>query len=389
MVISSFLAIILLCSLFERFAIANRKEISKLTIFLHVGPHKTGSSHIQYYLTKVRQNLMERGICWPSLSNISTSYSHKALSSLAFDLRSKDQANPQILQEVTKCLTRGLSVIISAEDLCNLDEEEIFILRDALIHLIPSQVKIQFQVIIYYREWISRMYSTYAEETRKSLGKGISFSRHLFIYYDKFYNSAQMNTLLLARRYQKVFGMRNLVIIDYDGVNAARKDIAYVFVCDVLKTLCTESEGLNEKALRENRKPNIPFLHLVYLVQRHIQARGNTVCKFDDSFISETMRYFVTRKLSPPIIRSDVAFLHPLSRAFDIEFRKEFEAIIRYSNQSATWESINQFYAEEIDEQTFYFDHGWIKFLNFEFDRLKRSGRLCTFGGKPLKLKAG
>lgn len=196
-----------------------------------------------------------------------------------------------------------------------------------------------------------------------------------------------MNIQMLVERYQQVFDPKDITIVDYDGVNAFRKDIAYVFVCEILKTLCSHSESLNVNAIRENHKPNTTHLHLVFLLRNYVHMRGHKICKFDVKFISDSVNYYRLKKIDLPTIRSNLKILHPLSLSLDEKFRASFGSKIMYNNQSAARQIIQNFIAEEIDEHLFFHKHRWMKFLNAQYERLRKSGQLCAFNGKPFKGK--
>ncbi len=363
-----------------------------LTAYLHVGPHKTGSSHLQMYLLREKRNSLEKlGFCFPLPAN-STAL-HKTFSYLAHDFLKDQPPTPSIVTEVKKCFENLSSIIISAEDFSRLKVSQIQILKDELHRLIPSNTTLQFKVIILLREYMSRYYSLFVEamktgDQRKE--KGISFSRYFMYSFDEVQYWSQMDTLLLAQNYAKVFGKENLILIDYDGVNAAKLDIAYVFACKILNVFCDgdELEDFNKQGIvkeRHNQRMSPPYLQLTYLIRFYVTTHSHQVCNFSFNFIHSNIQYYHNQSIHLPIIRSNLTFLHNYSKALDYNIRQEFHSNILYGNELAVHKVIDEFFVEEIDEQSFYNDYHWTKFQHSEYERLRKKDKLCPMERSHLR----
>eukprot|EP01040_Poterioochromonas_malhamensis_P023314 gene23314-28545_t len=73
---------------------------TKLKVYLHIGPHKTATTSIQHYLYHIRDDLMKKGICWPSFASKRewlVPIPHKSKNELALDLIEKNEVTPSIL----------------------------------------------------------------------------------------------------------------------------------------------------------------------------------------------------------------------------------------------------------------------------------------------------
>eukprot|EP01040_Poterioochromonas_malhamensis_P013490 gene13490-14838_t len=370
---------------------ANGKNTSiTLTAYLHVGPHKTGSTHLQMLLLRERRGSFEKaGFCFPLPPN--STKLHKTFSSLAFDLLKDQPPTPSIMTQVKKCFANSSSIIISAEDLSRLKVSQIQTLKDELSRLIPLNMTLQFKVVILLREYMSRYYSLFVEtmkmgDQRKE--KGISFSRYLMYSFDELQYWSQMDTLLLAQNYAQVFGKENLILIDYDGVNAAKLDLADVFVCKILNVSCNEVESLNKQDVikeRHNQRMSTPYLQLTYLIKFYVTTRNHQICYFTYPFIHSNIKYYHNQSIHLPIIRSNLTFLHNYSKTLDYNIRQEFRSNILYGNETAIHKVIDEFFIEEIDEQSFYNDYHWMKFQHSEYERLRKTEKLCPMERSHLR----
>jgi hypothetical protein len=353
------------------------------TIYLHIGPHKTGSSHLQHFLSANQKELATKGYCWPILPDVGPRMrmTGKSLSRISSDIIETKQISSIVMKEINNCLVNNDTMILSAEDLSTFHSDQVQLLKSFL----PEDNKIK--IVIFFREFLSRVYSTFAEVTKKNGGKTTSFGQFLFRTFDTISHMNQIDTSALVTRWGNVFGGENIIVVDYDGVNAAGKDLAYVFVCEIMKTMCgdDQNEGgiWGGQVAHENEKPNILFLHLVYLVRFYVQTQGFSICSFDYPFITETLKLYEARRLTPPLLQSHLKVLQFFSKNMDSQFRYYHSSKILYSNETAAMKVLEGFTAEEVDEFSFYNDPNWMKFLKDEFWRLKKQNKLCSFT-KPI-----
>jgi hypothetical protein len=363
--------------------------VNALQINIHIGPHKTGTSHIQHYLTIKRQQLSDSGFCWPTATEPDSApdRSGKALHNLSSHITTFQKIPLFIEEELKLCARKNMSIILSAEDFSTFNLSQVRLLKHLLVTSLTDEhdkslhSNISFKVIIFYRDWISLVYSTFAEVSKKNEAKSTSISHYLFRTLDGITKLPQLDILSLISYHSEVFGLHNIILVDYNGVKAQGKDIAYVFVCEILKVLCLKSSILNTVAAKENEKPNIPLLHLIYLLRYYIQSLGYQFCVFDGEFIGSLVKFYKNRKNSLPaalpLIRSNLAFLQDHAHMIDQSLRLRYASSLLYNNVTASKEVIKSFVAEEIDEMSFYDDLNWMKFLSLEFNRLKKEKKVC------------
>eukprot|EP01040_Poterioochromonas_malhamensis_P015606 gene15606-17494_t len=358
---------------------------TKLKVYLHIGPHKTATSSIQHSIHHIRDDLMKKGICWPSFTNKRewlVPIPHKAVNELALDLAERSEVTPSILHATQKCFHQNLSVILSGEQFCVLNHSQITLLKDAILSVVPSGMEIEFKVIMFYREWLSRFYSFFGEIARTPrfvnnstrLSYMSSFSRYLHHFFDYGEDITELNTLELANRYKSVFGKESLVIVDYDGMKASGKSVISLFLCDIMKIDCSHVKI--EKSVK-NKQSHMGYLHLAYLVYYDVNAAGLSLCN-RDTWTYNFIDYYQNIDLQVPMVRNHVRFLHQHAKEVDTKFRREYGAEMLHSNQSAPLETIDNFVAVELDEAFVMSSSHWRGFFQRERERLKKEGKLCT-----------
>eukprot|EP01040_Poterioochromonas_malhamensis_P009967 gene9967-10831_t len=358
---------------------------TKLKVYLHIGPHKTATTSIQHYLYHIRDDLMKKGICWPSFTNKRewlVPIPHKSKNELALDLIEKNEVTPSVLHATQKCFHQNSSVILSGEKFCVLNHPQITLLKDAILSVVPSGMEIEFKVIMFYREWLSRFYSFFGEIARTPrfvnnstrLSYMSSFSRYLHHFFDYGEDITELNTLALANRYKSVFGKESLVIVDYDGMKASGKSVISLFLCDIMKIDCSHK---NDDSTENHRRSHMGYLHLAYLVYYDVHAAGFSFCN-RDTWTYNFIDYYQNIDLQVPMVHNHVRFLHQHAKEVDNEFRREYGAGMICSNQSATLQTIENFVAVELDEAEVMSSAHWHGFLQAERKRLKEEGKLCN-----------
>eukprot|EP00981_Chlorochromonas_danica_P010173 scaffold3051_cov167-Ochromonas_danica.AAC.32 len=195
---------------------------SSRTVYLHVGPHKTGSTHIQTVLTALRPHLSKLGVCWAG------NYI-KSHHDFAKALKHNHPLNHSMesMTRIHSCL-RHENIILSSETFDELDVASIRRLEEFLLYHSKSlqEGRVQIRVVAVYRDWFQRLFSAYVEQAKKSLSRLRSFSSFFTIRYDSAREGYGLDILEILQRYEEVFGLDALSLIDYAGAEAAEKDIA-------------------------------------------------------------------------------------------------------------------------------------------------------------------
>jgi hypothetical protein len=340
----------------------------KPVVFIHVGPPKTGTTHIQTYLMKHIRYLNSFKFCYPS-AFLET---EKAFRFLAFDLHmNKNLSAHKAL--INKCVVKQMNIFISAENLAPLNETKLEVLKT----LFPQGSTIY--IIIAYREWLSRMYSHYTEEAKVNLYRAGPISSFLYEDYGNIVNSPlEYDMKHMVDRFVAVFGWNNTMVVDYHGVMSSGKDLVYVFLCEIVKVLCFKTRYMNIKTTHENKRPNEKYIHLIALLRDYIHFHGYRFCRIKIGEFSRTLlAYYNELKPNPPTKISHLTLLYPYSQALDEKFRNKYGSVMLYNNQTAALSSMQKLEAVEINEREFYSDPTWKEWLQKELERLLRNKKIC------------
>lgn len=170
------------------------------TLYLHVGPHKTGSSYLQLKLLHGRETLESNGISYPdSFFHV---YGHHYL---YVDMFRKNNS-AAFLNEIKEINDYPGDVILSSENFST--QPEIFFRK---IKELFSYDEIK--VIYFYRAPSDRIYSYWQEQIKH--GSHLTFSEFTNAKFCKPYQDKDLNYILFFNMVKNIFGTNSLVVIDY------------------------------------------------------------------------------------------------------------------------------------------------------------------------------
>mmetsp|Transcript_45656 Transcript_45656/g.93244 ORF Transcript_45656/g.93244 Transcript_45656/m.93244 type:complete len:388 (-) Transcript_45656:42-1205(-) len=216
---------------------------------VHVGPHKTGTTHIQNVLSVAAKDLMSHGFAWPTTTNTKGEVHGlhaKCWAPLAwyFEGRTATGASltgrtPGLIDSTDDAFryftdffdaVNSSNVIISAEVFDRVPMEGIH-----KFHLFMRQFD-TVTIVIVHRDPVDHFVSLYTELHSKG---DVAFPDFLFRSMGGFLlDNPVLDVHWLVQKYATVFGLDNVVIVDYDGVKSAGKDIAEVLLCEVIGVPC-------------------------------------------------------------------------------------------------------------------------------------------------------
>jgi hypothetical protein len=195
---------------------------SNVTRFIiHIGPHKTGTTYLQVTLDALRDALLERGICVPSIWNATPGLpSHMQL---VWALRSGDLT--LIRDQIQEILAqRHRYVVISCEALSRLNHEQIVQLRQ-LLGSAPAEV------VYYVRRWPERLPSLWQETVK--FGSTSTFPE--FLAKQLVDNDAsELRDTVMIDRFAGVFGTGQIRVVAYSYLIDQNLDIAGHFLASFL-----------------------------------------------------------------------------------------------------------------------------------------------------------
>tara|TARA_R110002110_G_scaffold3754_1_gene19523 strand:- start:51050 stop:52003 length:954 start_codon:yes stop_codon:yes gene_type:complete len=182
------------------------------TLYLHIGTHKTGSTATQNYLYQHRDELISRGILYPSAGLEGTAH-HR----LCWACGQGDHtADPGLV--ISACQSIAAEAEQAEADVI-LSSEEFEYLQD-LEHLEVLQEYFDVKVVLYVRKQDHYLESKYNQQVR-SYRTRYSGSIYQFLTTFNFY--VQFNYNLVAQRWENVFGQENLIVRPY-GTSLVHED---------------------------------------------------------------------------------------------------------------------------------------------------------------------
>eukprot|EP01031_Cornospumella_fuschlensis_P038455 gene38455-46738_t len=191
-------------------------------IILHIGPHKTGSTHFQGQTLLMAKMLNAAGFCKYDTNNVK----------LEHDLSVAIQKNSHhdLDSFYRHCLDSGKRVIISSESFSSLNRESQF---TALKRFIGNN---SVHIVAVYREPLTRFQSIHSEiykQATEVVRSFHSFVKEYTAVEDAFFYS-------FMDKYVQYFGRQNITVLDYYGMEAIGRDVTRVVLCDVADVLCAE-----------------------------------------------------------------------------------------------------------------------------------------------------
>ena len=345
---------------------------NNVTVHLHIGLHKTGTTSLQDFLS--RMSLRKEGFCWPGFEGHG-----KSLSSIPLTILSSNKYPANQLTALENCFKSNLSVILSAEDFSVLNLEKIRVLKNTIIQTGERlNLAISFHVIMVYREPLTRLYSNYCERARSDRITGtLDFLNYTLAHSEDKAKSTYAMTAL--DRYEEIFGRDKITIVDYDGVMAANQSLVHTIVCSTMKIFCND-QNHHEPML--NEKANMIHLHLLYMMNLEIKAHGYHLCGWGNKLTSLVSPQFKLMEKDIPVRRVNLRSLWTDFHQADKKFRHKYGSVMIYNNKTAAVEALKSLEVEEIDEVAFH-RPTWLKFLSSELQRLSLERKICDTAGKP------
>ena len=273
--------------------------------FIHIGPHKTGSSYIQSFLIDNKKELLEKGFVFPNLSD-ETGHGHHNLAKPMFI---KNDFSSFINKLSNDPKNDDKTLILSAENFSRLKQNEISLIKDAL-----KDIK-EIQALMFIRNPASILRSLWCESIKHKSCK--SHPDFLIKHFVKPHFSEILNPYILHNRFLEAFPVK---VINYDRIckknlfSIAKTFLEVISCDDKLKYPTFEinkSFSLEESEIYRNlniifKKNNLPtliqkdFKDFVKKndLQKNIDEAKNLITKtpFENSALSRPYKRFIEDK---------------------------------------------------------------------------------------------
>ena len=161
------------------------------------------------------------------------------------------------------------------------------------------------------------------------------------------------------------FHLEQFVILDYSGIQVTKKDIAFVFLCEVLKiSACKSSRFIHAMRSVENKGiSNLVPYQFYELVRTYAALRNCTIPKFPDEtgLIFQQIRHITDRL---PVVELIDPLVRDYAKLVDSQFREKYSANILYNNQTASMIEISSYSVTTIDRETILASLEWRQIIN-------------------------
>jgi hypothetical protein len=173
-------------------------------LFLHIGPHKTGSTYIQKYCLENRDQLLNLGVNYPNEGRMEqvTPYGHHEIVEKVKTLEQNK------LDEYFSQFFGSAITLISSENFDRLSLEEIKKLGQSLSRL-------DVRIIFYRRNCLDLLPSWWQEQVKH--GETCLLENFILPHILRPFASHIVNPGVVLDLYASVFGKDNITIVDYDA----------------------------------------------------------------------------------------------------------------------------------------------------------------------------
>ena len=245
------------------------------------------------------------------------------------------QFGQQILNFTSQVRKRKGDLLISSENLSILELSK-------LITLAKFFDGFQITVVMVYRIFACRVLSLFNQVAKTTKNEDYTFSSALLYRYMDTHWVEDFDDLVT--KFSKLFGIKNIKIIDYYGVQAANKNIAQVFLCEVfnISSACALkglSNNLLNNDVRINSRVDLHKKQLTSVFQLYAAANN---CSYRD----HEHRYFIRNNIvwqnPPPPLASNFTFLKRYSLFSDKNIREKYAKNILYGNRTANEEAMGR-----------------------------------------------
>lgn len=347
-------------------ALANNQG-TKPKAFIHIGPHKTASTHIQTFLSDNLNIIRNHGL-HPLFNE---SHGAKYYAPFAADLLNQVTDSDIIAlgrSHISEHLIAGRSIVFSSETLCALG-------HNAIALMLELFAGFEVHIVFVFRDILTRTASKFVHEASNPGQHG--HSGQLFA--DFFVDSSQQQ--LYARmigKYITAVGKNRVYGIDYQGCAAAGVSLEYVFLNDIagLKHLFKDSK-LDKTPHVENPMSAhtslvlSEFIHKVLYVEllnctKSIASRI-TFSELE-SFMKE-LEIIATDHPGHPIPTKETLLtkFSGVTEVWDYLFIEEFGSIIYYKNRTANILAVqNSKPLRELDTEAVRKDEFWVDWVHLK-----------------------
>lgn len=294
------------------------------TIILHCGPHKTGSTYLQYELKKERQALAQAGWTYPEYGVVQFSQ-QKIHSWLSGALNGDAEVNEETFRTL---LSQHERLIISSEDFIYLTHDQLIRLRNLLLGW-------RIQIILYIRSPVDLWPSHWQELIRH--GWDITLLEYLANHAAWLgpMDGKIMDPCIQARKFSEIFGRDSIRMFCYENILDGGNDLFRHF-WDKILGIGTPAPAAEDRRINASQPGAtielLRSLNELYIEQRHAAPRNRILAAFQKNkgIVEALPDYgdflsFVDSKSSTILLDSRQEFFQVRERRLMHEFGERIE----------------------------------------------------------------
>jgi hypothetical protein len=261
------------------------------------------------------------------------------------------------------------NVLISSEELS-------FIPLDGASYLGNMLRNFQAKVVITFRDSLSRLLSHYRQTYSEfALSDEVPLT-DFRAFVQKSLKSMAVYYPYILDMYANEFGAESLMLIDYDGAIAAKKDLVHIILCEICKILCEDlSQGLDLLFEREHltmigdsnpadRHSPLPLAGVISEIRVSIHKMNCTIPLASHDKVTRFILKMIGRHTLPSMTNNLSTIFHSESLVGDDMIRKKYKSQILYDNRDASIAAVKEQIVTELDFDRFRSDPFWQKWTH-------------------------
>jgi hypothetical protein len=344
----------------------------KQTVYLHAGPAKTGTTHVQSFVHYNRHKIEEENLCWPAEGK--THSDVKTFDGLATRFGSPNPDLSSYTPRIEKCINRNMNILISGECFGSMSKSSLQRVKDYFHHLMNNR-PYDMKVIITYREWLQLSMSGYAQAIKQhgKVGNKNNFMDLMIFSKDDYYSFPAV-----VERWIGVFGRENVIVIDYYGLEGSHTDITYAILCEIAKVYCNEKFKTLEKGpADDNEKLDPIYTNFIFALDLFLNTHHMKQCTVEGAYERDYVKYLTEKKIKFPKLHTNLKlFLNDRFR-LNAEMYEKYSDIMLHPNQTYNQQKIGDQQYDELDINALFQSAEWEEFMISEKARLLKAGKLC------------
>lgn len=374
---------------------------NKSSLFLNIGPHKTGTTSIEAFFIhdEVYKQSRLANYFWPSCVSDCEQMQHQSIVSnksayidtvanpnkhnhLLYGLdimnfianfrnpmiRQKDTNAKYIIEFLSECHRKLHNVILVSDGFCELSLDGIKKLKTFLDNF-------NINIIVTYREWLSLVVSEYNQiqymfdplididypfnlsNLKVTIKKAhIRGFKYFLDYNNRYRMNLNRDLISIINRYQQVFPEIPMKIIDYDGLLYTKQDLVFVHSCEMMSLFCDNTKLFHDIPHYVNTRHNMTEREILNTLLVYGEIQKKLIYK--DSLL----RLLHMKYLWPPIPYTNYIneVYRNMSLDYDLEFRKRYDRLMFYSNRQLIISKVMNYSMISIDVDAILEDTSWI-----------------------------